>query len=70
MDKRIHGLELLASWIENKESGSYVDASMIGLSEEWHKAELETDAFFQQSDYLQSAFSQLKGRFENGQQSE
>lgn len=67
MDNGTLGLGRLASWIEMKENGCFADDSMIGLSEEWHKAELETEAFFQQSDYLQSAFSEFKGRFDNGQ---
>ena len=64
MDHEVFLLKRLSSWIENKKEPSSPDDLIIDLRKEWTKTAMETDTLLQTSNYLQTAFSQIKGRYE------
>ncbi len=64
MDHEILWLEPLSAWMENKTDPASQDDLMIDLREEWMKAVQETDTLLQTSSYLQKAFSQIQGKYE------
>ena len=58
-------LNRLSSWIEEK-SPSSSQTLVIELQEEWQRAEEEARSFFQSSESLQTAFSQIIGKYHDG----
>lgn len=62
IDSWLHRVSL---WIEQKEPLSERDEALLALREAWSQTSWETDAFFNTSNSLEKAFSEIAEKVEN-----
>ncbi len=67
MDQGTIWLERLSSWMEKREEDSFEYNKMLSLSDDWNLASEETDTLLHFSLYLETAFSQIIGKYDDEQ---